>query len=191
MRIRHISHEDWDGITALEADEYTADGLSEGRAALQSRAGASPATCFVLDHAGRIAGYLLALPYPKSEYPDLDRKEGIVFHSRNLHLHDLVVAREFRGRGLARNLLRHFTATAGSKGYEEVSLVAVRGSDTFWAAHGYRARREIAPPTSYGADAVYMSRTVPGARTVPGVRAGRTNLADAPAHGVPLEDEVS
>ncbi|MGW1188061.1 GNAT family N-acetyltransferase [Streptomyces sp. NPDC002559] len=184
MRIRHITDDDWDGITALEAEEYTADGLSEGRAALRSRAHASPATCFVLDHAGRVAGYLLALPYQKFEYPDLDRREGIVFHSRNLHLHDLVVAPEFRGGGLAKNLLRHFTATAGSKGYEEVSLVAVRGSDTFWAAHGYRAHREVRPPTSYGPGAVYMSRTVPG------VRAGRTNLAGMTAHGVPPKDEV-
>ncbi|WP_327370423.1 GNAT family N-acetyltransferase [Streptomyces sp. NBC_01217] len=184
MRIRHISDGDWDGITALEASVYTDHGLSEGRAALQSRAHASPGTCFVLDSGRRIAGYLLALPYPMFEYPDLDRTEDVIFHSRNLHLHDLVVAEEFRGRGLAKRLLHHFTATAGSKGYEGISLIAVSGSATFWSANGYRAHHDVAPPRSYGADAVYMSRSVPGGRT------RNTNLADEPLCTAPLKDEV-
>ncbi|MFJ2498089.1 MULTISPECIES: GNAT family N-acetyltransferase [unclassified Streptomyces] len=184
MRIRHIRDDDWDAVVALEAAAYTDGGLSEGRVALQSRAGASPATCFVLDHGSRTAGYLLALPYPMFEFPDLDRAEDLVFHSRNLHLHDLVIAEEFRGRGLAGDLLRHFTATAASKGYEAISLIAVLGSDAFWAANGYRAHREVTPPASYGADAVYMSRAVPDARP------GRTNPAHAPSRRAPLEDEV-
>ncbi|MFF2963494.1 GNAT family N-acetyltransferase [Streptomyces sp. NPDC057963] len=186
VRIRHISEGDWDGITALEAGVYAKDGLSEGRAALRSKAHASPATCFALDVERRLAGYLLALPYPVSEYPDLNRTEGVVFHSRNLHLHDLVVAEESRGRGLAKRLLRHVMGTAAAKGYEEISLVAVSGSDTFWSANGYTARHEVAPPAGYGADAVYMSRTVPG-----GGRTGKkTNLAHDLLYGAPLEDEV-
>ncbi|MFF9347850.1 GNAT family N-acetyltransferase [Streptomyces sp. NPDC014734] len=184
MRIRHISEDDWDGITALEADVYGPLGLSEGRAALRSRAHASPGTCFVLDHGRRAAGYLLALPYPMFAFPDLEREEDVVFHSRNLHLHDLVVAEEFRGRGLAKNLLRHLTGTAASKGYDGISLIAVSGSDTFWAANGYRAHPDVAPPPGYGTDAVYMSRTVPGDRH------GTTNLADEPSLGAPLQDEV-
>ncbi|WP_405717124.1 GNAT family N-acetyltransferase [Streptomyces sp. NBC_00046] len=185
LRVRHISDSDWDAVVELEAGAYAGVGLSEGRAALRSRADASPATCFVLDHGNRTVGYLLALPYPMFEYPDLNRMEDLVLHSRNLHLHDLVIAGEFRGRGLAKCLLRHFTATAGAKGYEGISLIAVSGSDTFWSANGYRAHREVAPPTGYGADAVYMSRTVPGVRT------RRTTLAHASSHRAPLEDEVS
>ncbi|MEU6017529.1 GNAT family N-acetyltransferase [Streptomyces sp. NPDC047515] len=192
VRIRHISDEDWDGIATLEAGAYTGDGLSEGRAALQSRAHASPATCFVLDCEKRLAGYLLALPYPMFEYPDLNRMEDIVFHSRNLHLHDLVIAEEFRCRGLAKHLLHHFTAVAGAKGYEGISLIAVSGSDDFWSANGYRAHHEFAPPRGYGADAVYMSRAVPGAVAVvarPPRITGQPSAND-PLYGAPLEDEV-
>ncbi|MFI9626333.1 GNAT family N-acetyltransferase [Streptomyces sp. NPDC052042] len=184
MRIRHIAEGDWDGITVLEARVYGAHGLSEGRDALRSRARASPGTCFVLDREGRTAGYLLALPYPKLAYPDLDRPEDVVFHSRNLHLHDLVVDEEFRGGGLARELLRHFTETAGAKGYGSISLVAVLGSDAFWSANGYRPHPHTAPPPGYGPGAVYMSRTVPDHRT------GRTVCATEPSPGAPLEDEV-
>jgi GNAT superfamily N-acetyltransferase len=156
VRIRHISDGDWSGIVALEASAYTDSGLSEGRAALESRAHASPSTCFVLDLEQRIAGYLLALPYPMFQYPDLTITEEIAHHSRNLHLHDLVIAESSRGRGLAKRLLHHLTMTARS-GYERISLIAVGGSEAFWSANGYSAHHEVAVPSSYGTDAVYMS----------------------------------
>lgn len=179
IRLRHIADGDWDGIAALEAEVYAPLGLSEGRAALESRARASPSTCFVLDGPEGPAGYLLALPYPPFESPDLARAEEPApgadpgspqapappaFPSDNLHLHDLVVAADFRGRGLARRLLRHLATTARSQTYEQISLVAVAGSETFWSAQGYRAHREIPLPGSYGTDAVYMSAAVPEGR---------------------------
>ncbi|MFF2010034.1 GNAT family N-acetyltransferase [Streptomyces sp. NPDC058195] len=184
VTVRAVRGGDWDAVVALEAAAYGAAGLSEGRAALESRAAASPATCFVLDHGSRTAGYLLALPYPMFAYPDLDRTEDVVFHSRNLHLHDLVIAEDLRGRGLGRVLLGRLVAVAGTKGYGTVSLVAVGGSDTFWAASGFRPHRDVTPPAGYGADAVYMSLAVPD------VRGGRTDLADAPSHQAPMKDEV-
>jgi ribosomal protein S18 acetylase RimI-like enzyme len=160
VRTRHISDGDWSGIVALEASAYTDSALSEERAALESRARASPATCFVLDFEQQMAGYLLALPYPMFQYPDLTRVEEKTFHSLNLHLHDLVIAESFRGRGLAKHLLHRLTVTAGSKMYEHISLIAVGGSETFWSANGYNAHPEVALPMSYGTNAVYMSKAV-------------------------------
>ncbi|MDX6332640.1 MAG: hypothetical protein QOI83_5025 [Streptomycetaceae bacterium] len=160
VHIRHVSDGDWSGIVALEASAYTDSALSEERAALESRAHASPATCFVLDFEQQIAGYLLALPYPMFQYPDLSRMEETIFHSRNLHLHDLVIGEGFRGRGLAKRLLHRLTVTAGSKMYERISLIAVAGSETFWSANEYKAHHEVALPRSYGANAVYMSKAV-------------------------------
>ncbi|NGO72667.1 GNAT family N-acetyltransferase [Streptomyces boncukensis] len=175
---------DWSGVAALEARVYGPLGLSEGRAALESRGRVSPDTCFVLHRGARVAGYVLALPYPPFQCPDLEHVEecateparsasqsarsvqsvqsgqsvgDAVRHSRNLHLHDLVVAEDLRGRGLARRLLRHLTATARARRYERMSLVAVAGSAPFWAARGFHTERGIAVPDSYGADAVYMS----------------------------------
>lgn len=161
-RIRHIAEGDWDGIAELEAGAYTRLGLSEGRAELESRGRVSPRTCFVLDAGERLAGYVLALPYPQYTYPELGRAEPgrLGAGEGNLHLHDLVVAEEFRGRGLACRLVRHLTVTAAMRRYERISLVAVGGSEAFWTARGYRTHREVAPPAGYGADAVYMSRTV-------------------------------
>ncbi|MFF2524002.1 GNAT family N-acetyltransferase [Streptomyces liangshanensis] len=202
VRIRPISPEDWDGIVALEAGAYTALGLSEERDALESRVRASPATCFALD-AGQgpvgyaLAGYVLALPYPEHGYPDLTRAEetttaaphdrgdgrnGRDRGDRNLHLHDLVIDERLRGRGLARTLLRHLLATARSEGYERISLIAVNGSDTFWAANGFAPHEGVAPEEGYGPGAVYMSRAVPDVPDAPAV-------PDVPP--VPGQDEVS
>jgi ribosomal protein S18 acetylase RimI-like enzyme len=160
VRIRHISETDWDGITDLEASAYTENELSEGRAALQSKALVSPGTCFVLDHGERTVGYLLALPYPAGRYPDLTRPEAAAFQSRNLHLHDIVIATGFRRRGLAGHLLGRLTETARTHGYERISLVAVDGSDVFWSANGYHPHPEIRVPDSYGKNALYMSRAI-------------------------------
>lgn len=160
VRIRHITEGDWDDIVALEAGTYADGALSEGRAALRSRARSSPATCFVLEVGRQLAGYVLSLPYPVGQYPDLDREEEVVFHSRNLHLHDLVVGEAHRGDGLAGELLRRVTTAACAKRYQRISLVSVGGSEGFWSARGFHALREIALPASYGPDAVYMSMPV-------------------------------
>ncbi|MCK7622179.1 GNAT family N-acetyltransferase [Streptomyces sp. RS10V-4] len=163
--IRAVAEDDWDGITALESRAYAALGLSEEPAALRSRARSSPATCFVLDVRGRLAGYLLALPYPPYRYPDLTRAEAdraAAAPTRNLHLHDLVVDGPCRGRGLGGQLLRHLMATAAATGgYDRLSLVAVAGSRTFWAAHGFTAHPGVVPAGAYGPDAVYMTRPLP------------------------------
>jgi ornithine decarboxylase len=159
-RIRPITADDWPAITDLEADAYSGTGHSETRVALESRARSSPATSFVLDVGGSVRGYLLALPYPKFRFPEPDRVEETVFRSSNLHLHDIVVAKEFRGRGWAKRLLRHLTDTAKSFRHEEISLVSVDGTAGFWFARGFRAHPEVALPSTYGPDAVYMSRAI-------------------------------
>jgi ribosomal protein S18 acetylase RimI-like enzyme len=163
IRVRPIADQDWDSVAALEASAYEGCGLSEGPAVLKSRAHSSPATCFVLEIGQRIAGYVLSLPYPAFRYPDLTRAEeagGRPVRSRNLHLHDLVIAGGYRRRGLGNRLHQHLTATARSSGYQRISLVAVAGSDTFWSANGYRAHAGLVLPDCYGANAVYMSKPI-------------------------------
>ncbi|MFE6685012.1 GNAT family N-acetyltransferase [Streptomyces sp. NPDC057743] len=164
-RIRPIASDDWDAVTALESRAYAALGLSEEPAALASRAHASPDTCFALDLQRRLAGYLLALPYPAFHSPDLARAERRSFSSRNLHLHDLVIAEPLRRRGLASHLLHHLTTMATLHGYEQISLIAVAGSEPFWAANGFHSHRAVVTPDAYGPHALYMSRPLPSPTT--------------------------
>ncbi|MFE2724011.1 GNAT family N-acetyltransferase [Kitasatospora sp. NPDC059327] len=180
VRVRLLAAEHWDEVVALEARTYGPSGLSEGRAALQSRARVSPATCFAVEHRGRVGGYLLALPYPRLRCPDLSRAEVPGARSTNIHLHDLVIAEELRGRGLARLVLAQLTETARARRFATVSLVAVLGSEAFWAPLGYRADRSVELPASYGAQAVYMSMPLrPGPP-------GPAPLPPAPVRAAPL-----
>ncbi|MER6214320.1 GNAT family N-acetyltransferase [Streptomyces sp. NPDC001674] len=163
-RVRQLRPDDLDAVAALEEEAHAPHGLAEGPAALLARSAASPSTCFVVEGGGHPGGhpaaYLLALPYPFGQSPHLGRTERYVHHSRNLHLHDLVVAARFRGRGLARALLQRLEESARAKGCERISLVAVAGSETFWTARGYVPHREIPLHEDYGAHAVYMSAPV-------------------------------
>lgn len=151
---------DWQRITELEERAYAAAGLSEGPAALASRAGATPELCLVLETRDGVAGYVIALPYPAARVPDLTRHEHTAFRSNNLHLHDLVIAEESRGAGLGALLFRRLTATARTQAYERISLVAVAGSDTFWSAAGFQPDADVEVPGTYGENAVYMSKPI-------------------------------
>ncbi|WP_405912196.1 GNAT family N-acetyltransferase [Streptomyces sp. NBC_00963] len=155
-RIRLLQEGDWNELVTLEERAYVASGLSEGEAALRSRHRASPSTCFVLEHAGRFGGYLLALPYPLFRCPDLSLTEEGAVQGSNLHLHDLVIAEPARGRGLAHRIQQHLEETGRAASYQTLSLVAVHGSQVLWTRLGYRARPGIGLPASYGAEAVYM-----------------------------------
>ncbi|MFJ3787388.1 GNAT family N-acetyltransferase [Kitasatospora sp. NPDC090091] len=189
IRIRPLAPGDWDGVVALEERAYAASGLSEGRAALESRGRASPDTCFALEYRGRFGGYLLALPYPLYRCPDLSRAEAAgsvagrpAAPPGNMHAHDLVIAEELRGRGLAPLMLGHLAATARARGFATISLVAVRGSDVLWAPLGYRAAPAVALPASYGDRAVYMSMSLAAGPAVP---AAYPHTYDLPAGSAP------
>ncbi|MCS0602296.1 GNAT family N-acetyltransferase [Streptomyces sp. LP11] len=168
-RVRGIAEADWPRLAALETEAYADLSLAEGEATLRSRAAAG--TCFVLELDGRIAGYVLALPYPRFRCPDLSRPEQVTHHSANLHLHDLVIAAPLRRRGLGTRLVRHLTDAAATRGFATISLVAVAGKETFWQANGYRSHPEAALPPGYGDDAVYMSAPVAATRPRDGRRA--------------------
>ncbi|MER6163546.1 GNAT family N-acetyltransferase [Streptomyces violaceorubidus] len=185
VRVRALADGDWDAVVALERDAYTGLGLSEGRAALQSRAAASPETCYVVDVGARTAGYLLALPYPPHRYPDLTRTEAArgAPEPGNLHLHDIVVAPELRRRGLARHLLHRLTDTARARGDGRISLVAVGGTERFWSARGFVAEPGVVPAGAYGDGAVYMSRPVAATRP--------TRVRPSPSPPAPTLREVS
>ncbi|MEU2060151.1 GNAT family N-acetyltransferase [Streptomyces sp. NPDC013455] len=170
MRIRGITEADWPRLAALESEVYADLALAEGEEMLRSRARTSAGTCFVLELDGRLAGYVLALPYPRFRCPDLTHPERTVHRTGNLHLHDLVVSPRLRRQGLGTRLVRHLTEAARGRAFTTMSLVAVAGQEPFWRANGYRADPAAPVPPEYGSDAVYMSARVPAA---PRLRDGR------------------
>ncbi|WP_406196339.1 GNAT family N-acetyltransferase [Kitasatospora sp. NBC_01560] len=172
--IRQLAEADWDAVVELEFAAYAADNLSEGGESLRARGRSSPGTCFVVELRGKVIGYLLSLPYPLYACPDLGAVEPAAEPAeplpadatptasspRNLHVHDLVIAEEWRSKDVALALIRHFKAYAQMEGFERISMVAVRRSDILLGMLGYRRHREVAVPECYGERAVYMSMAI-------------------------------
>ncbi|MCM2417754.1 MULTISPECIES: GNAT family N-acetyltransferase [unclassified Streptomyces] len=160
IRLRRLADTDWDEVVALEARAYAASGLSEGPEVLRSRGRVSPATCFVLEHEGQFGGYLLALPYPPGQCPDLTLTEASDHRSANLHAHDFVITEALRARGLSPHFVRQIEQEARSQGFDRISMVAVQRSHVLWRRLGYAAHAEVGLPESYGTEAVYMSKAL-------------------------------
>jgi GNAT superfamily N-acetyltransferase len=156
--IRVLQEQDWPRIHALEAAAYAGLGLSEGEAALRSRAAASPATNLVVVADGTVVGYLLTLPYPVGRFPDLTRDEAEVFDERaNLHLHDIVIDRQYQVRGLPERLLEAISRTAAELGFEQLSMVSLRRSRRRWTRMGFVEHPAVPVPDYYGEGAGYLT----------------------------------
>ena len=197
-RVRPITEADWDAIAEIEHDAYTPLGLCEGRDALRSWARLSPDTCFVLELERRVVGYVLALPFPPGEAPSLGRPEetdtaqvaDAGAFSGTLHLHDLSLAADVRGRGLSRLLLRRLEAVATARMFERICLVSVGGSEDFWAAAGFEARHDVEVAEDYGARSVYMTKPVSPRDSDPKASAKTSAEPDADRAGVDANVDV-
>lgn len=167
LSIKPVEDSDWAGIMRVQQACY-APPLVESEVALRSKAAASPATCFIASTvAGEIAAYLLAHPYPRGEWPDLDRATIPHAPAGNLLLHDMAVHPDFAGQGLGALLFQEVERLAQAQGYSTISLVAVQDAAGYWRKLGF-ASLPPAPPgsgmqaKSYGTGAVLMEKRLGG-----------------------------
>ncbi|RIY00302.1 GNAT family N-acetyltransferase [Aureimonas flava] len=110
--------------------------------------------------AGTLAAYAVAYPVRRFAPPPLDTVLGALPPDADaLYIHDVALAPEWRGRGLAEPAIRRLLAAAAPLG--AATLVSVYGTWPFWARFGFRRVDDpaLAPKlASYGADAVFMLR---------------------------------
>jgi len=136
MSINLISENSWNSILKIQEEAYT-DILPEDLNVLKSKWISSPNTCAVyLNSDNKILAYLLAHPWANEVPPKLHEKTQIT-NSINLYLHDLALAQEARGKGIAKNLVTNLIDKAKSQGFAKIFLVAVQGSDMFWSKFGF------------------------------------------------------
>lgn len=109
---------------------------------------------------GGLAAYCIAYPVRRFAPPPLDTMLGRLPEDADaLYIHDVAVAPEWRGRGLAEPAIARLLALAEPFG--TAVLVSVYGTPPFWARHGFRPVEDaaLAPKlASYGEDAVFMLR---------------------------------
>ena len=113
----------------------------------------------------RIRAYVFAYRSGKGAVTPLDAPFEVQEAGDTLYIHDLSVAPDAAGQGLARQLVERLLALAGAQGLGHCALVSVQDSQRFWERLGFReaacgdaaARQALA---SYPPVALYMCRGV-------------------------------
>ena len=102
-----------------------------------------------------ILAYLLAHPWP-NEIPPKLYEECPIAISLNLYLHDLALARESRGKGIANKLVKNLIDIARTQEFNKILLVAVQNSGGFWSKFGFLNIPNAVICPSYGHNAKLM-----------------------------------
>lgn len=133
-----------------------------------------PDGCRVFERGDVIEAYVVSHPWLRNEPPALNSLLGeLPAAPSTYYIHDLALAPEVRGSGAAADIVASLAAHALAGGFSSMSLIAVNGSSRFWQRQGF----EVAPNplldaklTSYGDDAVFMTRSLDAAGWHPSSR---------------------
>ena len=156
MSISLITENFWSDITKIQKKAYT-ELPPEDVNILKSKWLSSPKTCSVyLSHDNMVLAYLLAHPWANEAPPKLHEKSPITV-CRNLYLHDLALAHEARGKGIARKLVENLIDNAKAQGVVKILLVAVQNSSGFWAKFGFLIIPNAVICPGYGDSAKLMA----------------------------------
>jgi GNAT superfamily N-acetyltransferase len=128
----------------------------EGTAVFADRLELFPAGCMVVGEP--VAGYAIAHPWAGPPPPLGARIGALPAAPDALFLHDLALAPGLRGQGLVASALARLAALAVAERLPAIRLVAVHGTATLWARHGFAA--DGAAVASYGAASVPMRLAV-------------------------------
>lgn len=154
---------DLDAILRVQALCYP-PAMQEPLAVVRERIGAAADTSFVaVHHNGAILAYVFAYRSRLGAVTPLGADFDVDQGGDALYLHDLAVAPEAAGSGLARRLAAQLLAHARDARLGWCALVSVQDSRIFWERLGYRAaacdgEAARAALATYPAPAVYMVR---------------------------------
>lgn len=154
---------DIDDVVAVAAVVHP--GFPEAREVLAERLALHPDGCFMLEAPdGNALGYLLSHPWRAGTLPPLDTLLGeLPEPATSYHLHDIALLPAARGTGAAGAIVAEVIAHARATGVASMCLVAVNGSQGYWARHGFLAEAgaELAEAlASYGPGARYMVKVL-------------------------------
>lgn len=118
-----------------------------------------PAGCFVCERAGGIVGYLVSHPWHHGRPPALNAMLGRIPDTADTYyLHDIALLPAARGGGAGAAAVALVRDRARAARLDTVTLTAINGADSFWAAQGFAYGDERMADASYGADSRFMWR---------------------------------
>lgn len=141
-------------------------GLPERPEVMAEKLALYPEGCRALVAGNDMLGYAIAHPWWSGRAPRLDEFFGALpAQPECLHMHDVALLPEARGRGAARAYVRHLEALAQATGIGILACVSVYGTAALWGALGFRPVAPIEGGlASYPFDATYMQAEVRGER---------------------------
>jgi len=154
MSINLITENSWIDILKIQEEAYV-EIEPEDVNILKSKWLSSPRTCAMYKEGNNISAYLLAHPWP-NEIPPKLHEECPITASLNLYLHDLALARESRGKGIANKLVKNLIDIAKAQGFNKILLVSVQNSGGFWSKFGFLNKPNAVICPSYGKNAQLM-----------------------------------
>lgn len=155
MSINLITENSWAGILKIQEQAYV-EIEPEDVNILKSKWHSSPKTCAVYKQGNNILAYLLSHPWTNEVPPKL-HEEYPVNTGLNLYLHDLAIAPNSRGKGIAIKLVKNLIDIAKAQGFNKILLVAVQSSGNFWSKFGFSNIPNAVICPSYGHNAKLMA----------------------------------
>lgn len=160
MNWRTMSALDLGAVEAIA--EVVHENFYEAPAVLAEKRSLYPNGAHILEIGERPVGYVLSHPWKRDAIPALNTLLGAIPPDADtFYIHDLALLPVARRIGAAQFIVGALAKHAQARGFATMSLVAVNGSEGFWARQGFVARNlpELTGKLlSYEAGARYMVR---------------------------------
>ena len=142
--LRSIEPSDWPEVDRIQRTAFSAEAVEE-IATIRRLAELAPTTCLIAVSGSEFLGYLIAHPWIAEDLPPLNvMLPGLPESAQTLFIHDLALAPEARGRGIAPALVRAGLARAREQGLTDASLLSIQNSSGFWCKQGFEPRLDLA-----------------------------------------------
>lgn len=158
VALRLLRADDLPAVLAIQRAAY-GDGYQESAMVLGRKRELAPAACWIA-HAGQTAvGYVFAHPWSDTGAPPLHAPLAALPAAADRgFVHDLAVAPDARGLGVAAALFARVRAWSSAAGHRGMCLVALADAVQFWARQGFSPLPAILP-AAYGDGACLMERS--------------------------------
>ncbi len=161
VQVRLMQREDVQAMLRIQAQCYPPS-MNESAQVLTARHARCGDTAWVaVDADGEVSAYLVAYRSRRGKVSCLGDAFAHEPQADVLYLHDLAIATEWRGRGLARTLVDHARQQAQAQGLGGLALVSVNDTVLFWRQQGFEPvvdlnESALAALATYDGPAVYL-----------------------------------
>ncbi|MBH1965297.1 MAG: GNAT family N-acetyltransferase [Comamonadaceae bacterium] len=161
--IRPMVLADLDALMQVQQACYGRDYM-ESAETYRARLACQLQCSLVAVHNGVVSAYLAAYRSTFGKVTPLHGSFSASDLQDTLYLHDMAVSPKYTGQGFAQALFAALWEGAKHWSPRHSALVAVQGSQSYWANKGYEVLAQLTEENaialrSYGNDAVYMART--------------------------------